>query len=276
MKIVGIYNQKGGVGKTTLAVNLSEQFYCMGLNVLLLDADSQGNATAHLGVNKDRIEAEHTIWHGLAHSVRPLIFPTESGVDLGAVTKGAKVFKRSLMEESNKFRLRDYLDSLGDEYDVVVIDGSPSDSVDGFVGQMLHAVDGLIFPVQAELPAFQNLAEAQFDIFKDIEPARLTFGLDPIRYLGIIPMMYNRQVKSHRELLEILPAFAERMGCPVLPGIKHNTLIKEAMGRSCTLEKFFASTSTQAKNKREAIADFEELTLFVAGQLHLPIQEKER
>ena len=157
-KIVAIANQKGGVGKTTTAVNLSSIVAKRGKKVILIDADPQGNATSGLGIDK---EFEETLYDVLVNQVdiTPTLEDTciknlkvcPSNMDLA----GAEVELVSVM--SREHRLKDMLDEIKDDYDYIFIDCPPSLGL--ITLNAFTAADSVLIPVQCEYYALEGLGQ---------------------------------------------------------------------------------------------------------------------
>lgn len=157
-KIVSISNQKGGVGKTTTAVNLSAVLAKKGKKVLLIDTDPQGNATSGLGIDKNvnfsvydvlinDIEIENTIQQTIVKNLD--VCP--SNINLA----GAEVELVSMM--SREHRLKEKLDCLKDKYDFVIIDCPPSLGL--VTLNAFTASDSVLIPVQCEYYALEGLGQ---------------------------------------------------------------------------------------------------------------------
>ncbi len=156
-KLIGIANQKGGVGKTTTAVNLAASLAAGERKTLLIDCDSQGNATSGVGINKEDVK-EH-IYHGLIGEapIENLIYDTEieylkvlpAHIDLA----GAEVELISV--ERREQYLRNLLQPIVDDYDFILIDCPPSLGL--ITINVLSAVDSVIIPLQCEYYALEGL-----------------------------------------------------------------------------------------------------------------------
>ena len=150
-RIIAIVNQKGGVGKTTTAINLGAYLAWFGNFVLLVDLDPQANATSALGV---RLEPDkQSLYHaltGAAPSFRDIIVGTShQGYKLAPTTAdlaGARV--ELIGMENREFRLRDALLEVRNDYDYIIIDNPPS--LDLLTVNGLAAADDILIPVQAE------------------------------------------------------------------------------------------------------------------------------
>jgi chromosome partitioning protein len=157
-RIFVIANQKGGVGKTSIAVNLSASLAHYGRRVLLVDLDPQGNATTGSGVDKSA--CEKTVYGVLLgeHSVGEAVRSCEGGYDIVPSNRelaGAEV--ELITMGRREYRLRDALEPQRDGYDFVVIDCPPALNmltVNGFA-----AADAVIIPMQCEYYALEGLSD---------------------------------------------------------------------------------------------------------------------
>lgn len=157
-KVISIANQKGGVGKTTTAVNLSTVLAKKGRKVLIIDADPQGNATSGLGVNKEQkfsvydvliedIEIENTLQRTTVKNLD--LCP--SNINLA----GAEVQLVSM--ENREYRLKEKIDVIRDEYDFIIIDCPPSLGLTTL--NAFTASDSVLIPVQCEYYALEGLGQ---------------------------------------------------------------------------------------------------------------------
>jgi len=158
-KIIAIANQKGGVAKTTTAVNLSAWLSLMGKKVLLVDIDPQGNATTGVGVNKDKLE--NCIYDVLINnvSIKEIIVPCAvERLDLAPATielAGAEV---ELVNVANREKLlKKSLYKVKDSYDFIFIDCPPSLGL--LTLNALTAAKSLIIPIQCEYYALEGLGQ---------------------------------------------------------------------------------------------------------------------
>ena len=177
-KIIAVVNQKGGVGKTTTAVNLTACLHDLGLKVLLCDFDPQANATSGLGIEKRKIK----------HSTYDVVINETSAVEAVVKTKFGDVLPSSAdlagaaveliaMEAPNQ-RLKNALAPLKDEYDLIFIDCPPS--LEMLTLNALAASDGILVPVQCEYYALEGLSDLMATlraVKKRINPNLEIFGV---------------------------------------------------------------------------------------------------
>jgi chromosome partitioning protein len=195
--VISIANQKGGVGKTTTAVNLSASLAAAERMCLLIDLDPQGNATTGLGV--DRFGLEKGLYDLLAGGVpgeEVIIKTTLSGLHLIGATRhlvGAEVEMVSM--EDKEFRLRKGLAKLRERYDYIFLDCPPSL---GFLTvNALTAADSVLVPLQCEYYALEGLSQ----LLKTVKAVKM--GLNPtLRLAGILLTMYDSRNNLSRQVTE--------------------------------------------------------------------------
>ena len=177
-KIIAVVNQKGGVGKTTTAVNLTAALTEAGKKVLLCDFDPQANATSGLGIDKRKLK--RSVYDVVINEtpVEEAILPTKFGDVLPASSDlaGAAVELIS-MEDPNR-RLARALHSVKKNYDLIFIDCPPSLELLTING--LAAADGILVPVQCEYYALEGLADLMSTlrlVKKRINPQLEIFGV---------------------------------------------------------------------------------------------------
>lgn len=158
-KIIVTANQKGGVGKTTTAINLSACLAKCGKKVLAVDTDPQGNLTSGLGVNKHTIETSiYQMMIGEADFFSTVIRDVCDGVDMIPSSVDLAAVEIELNYEENKeFILRELLRPIADLYDYVIVDCPPSLNL--LTLNALTAADSVMVPIQCEYYALEGLSQ---------------------------------------------------------------------------------------------------------------------
>lgn len=156
-KIIAVVNQKGGVGKTTTAVNLTAALHDLGLKVLLCDFDPQANATSGLGVDKRKIK--HSVYDVVINDIpaKQAVVSTKYGDVLPSHADLAGAGVELLSTANPNHRLGQSLKELRDQYDVIFIDCPPSLELLTLNG--LAAADSILVPVQCEYYALEGLSD---------------------------------------------------------------------------------------------------------------------
>lgn len=196
-KIIAIINQKGGVGKSTTAVNLAAALGSLGKQVLLVDLDPQGNSSSGLGVMKSQIR--NCIYDVLLNDepIEEVIIPDIcEGVDIVPATinlAGAEVELVTEMAREN--RLKDATGSLRGKYDFILIDCPPALGL--LTINALVAADKLIIPIQCEFYALEGVTKL-LDSMKRVK-SRLNPTLD---IYGVLLTMYDGRTTLSRQVVE--------------------------------------------------------------------------
>lgn len=212
-KILGVVNQKGGVGKTTTAINLSACLAIEGLNILLVDCDPQANASSGLGVPRD--DNRHSIYDVLvgASLAEQVILPTE--VSNLWLLPGSKNLTGANVElagvEGRETRLRDALQPIRTNHDLVILDCPPA--LDLLTLNALVAADSLIVPMQAEYFALEGISE----LVSTLERVRAAFNPE-IAIEGVLLTMYDDRTNLAQQVTETLrDYFKEKLFHTVIP-----------------------------------------------------------
>jgi chromosome partitioning protein len=212
-KILGVVNQKGGVGKTTTAINLSACLAIEGLNVLLVDCDPQANATSGLGVPRD--DNRHSIYDVLVGNApaEQVILPTD--VKNLWLLPGSKNLTGANIElagvEGRETRLRDALAPIRGNHDLVVLDCPPA--LDLLTLNVLVAANSLIVPMQAEYFALEGISE----LISTLERVQAAFNPE-ISIEGVLLTMYDDRTNLAQQVTETLrDYFKEKLFHTVIP-----------------------------------------------------------
>jgi chromosome partitioning protein len=212
-KIIGIVNQKGGVGKTTTAINLAASLALDGLKVLLVDCDPQANATSGLGVSRD--DQRNSIYDVLMGDVpaAQILLPTE--IETLTLLPGSKNLTGANIElanaEDRALRLQKALQPIQANYDLVVLDCPPA--LDLLTLNSLAAADSLIVPMQAEYFALEGISE----LVSNLERVRAAFN-PRLTIEGVLLTMYDDRTNLAQQVTETLREFfKERLFRTVIP-----------------------------------------------------------
>lgn len=156
-KIIAVANQKGGVGKTTTAVNLVSALTLKKKRTLLVDADPQGNATSSMGINKERVTiGTYNVLMG-ENEVDGAVVKTKYGDVLASNKNLSGAVIELVSVEGREFILKDALEKVRESYDYIIIDCPPS--LELLTLNALCAADTVLIPMQCEYFALEGLAD---------------------------------------------------------------------------------------------------------------------
>jgi chromosome partitioning protein len=243
-QVIAIANQKGGVGKTTTAINLAGALEEEGYRILCIDMDPQANLTAGLGINLNTVDKSMAdVLADGRSTLTDVIRPTESaGIDIAPANIDLASTEGELFTALGREQvLRDALDSQVAVYDYVLIDCPPNLgllTVNGLV-----AANSVIIPVQTQYYAMKGLN----NLVKVINMIRMKLNRD-LRILGLLPTFYDGRTNLARDMLDELRVIGDQH---VFSSIVRNTVkLGEAplAGRPITA---YAGASEAARTYRE-------------------------
>ena len=212
-KIFCVANQKGGVGKTTTAVNLAAGLARLEQRVLLVDLDPQGNATMGAGIDKSGLQASiYEVLLGLSE-VREACLHSESGrfdvLPANRELAGAEVEMVEL--EQRETRLKEALAKVDEDYDFILVDCPPALSLLTLNG--LCAAHGVIIPMQCEYYALEGLS----DLVNTIKKVHAKLNTD-LRIIGLLRVMFDpRMTLSQQVSSQLEKHFGEKVFQTIIP-----------------------------------------------------------
>lgn len=237
-KIIAVVNQKGGVGKTTTAVNLTACLHDLGLKVLLCDFDPQANATSGLGLEKkkNRLTVYDVVINGIP--AKNATVTTKFGDVLPSSADLAGAGVELLGVDEPNYRLKQALEAVREAYDLILIDCPPS--LEMLTLNALAAADGILVPVQCEYFALEGLSDLMTTmrmVKKRINPNLEIFGV-------ALTMFDGRTNFSTQVAQEVRRHFPGRVYATVIP---RNVRLAEAPSHGVPVTVY-------DKNSRGAVA----------------------
>ena len=230
--VLGVINQKGGVGKSTTSVNLSAALGEQGFKVLLVDLDPQGNSSS--GVGFDKTECELSSYDCLLNDdveTKEIIVGVDTrGVDLIPATIDLAGAEAELVQEiSRESRLKEAIEEIRDEYDFVIIDCPPSLGL--LTINALTASDKLIIPIQCEFFALEGLAKIVDSV--NMVKKRLNKKLE---IFGVVITMFDGRTSLAKQVAEeVTNYFGEKVFKTKIP---RTVRISEAPGYGMPITEY--------------------------------------
>jgi chromosome partitioning protein len=261
---IAICNQKGGVGKTTLTINLGAALSDAGQRVLLIDLDPQGHLTEGVGLQESYLNGQPSLYEALV-SKEPVSLATLIQRDTRAheplavipATYQLMLAEQALyMTRNREHKLKTLLTQLDNQFDYVLIDCPPV--LGNLTDNALNAARRVLIPIQAEATSVRAL-ELLFDQIESVER-----GLNiEIQVLGVVPNMVQDSSMAKKILNDL------RRSVPMLTPfeLRKRVMLQAAWAAGCSIFAYQPPSNADEKTKREVVELYRELANFVMEQV---------
>ncbi|MDO6354282.1 AAA family ATPase [Caloramator sp. CAR-1] len=256
-KIISIFNQKGGVGKTTSAINLASYIAQMGYKVLLIDIDPQGNTTSGLGIEKD--DLEYSMYDVIIENAKEENFKVVKDAIVNTVVENLYILPSRVELAGaeieityNEYRekiLKRAIKSIKNDYDYIFIDCPPSLGL--LTINALTAADSVLIPIQCEFYALEGVGQ----LMNTINLVKKNLNPD-LKIQGVIMSMFDGRTNLSIEVVEeVKKYFKGKVYTTIIP---RNIKLAEAPSHGLPI-MLYDKNSTGAKAYKELAEEFIEL-----------------
>ncbi|CCJ34064.1 ParA family protein [Caloramator australicus] len=256
-KIISIFNQKGGVGKTTSAINLASYIAQMGYKVLLIDIDPQGNTTSGLGIEKD--DLEYSMYDVIIENAKEENFEVVKDAIVNTVVENLYILPSRVELAGaeieityNEYRekiLKRAIKSIKNDYDYIFIDCPPSLGL--LTINALTAADSVLIPIQCEFYALEGVGQ----LMNTINLVKKNLNPD-LKIQGVIMSMFDGRTNLSIEVVEeVKKYFKGKVYTTIIP---RNIKLAEAPSHGLPI-MLYDKNSTGAKAYKELAEEFIEL-----------------
>ena len=260
-QIIAICNQKGGVGKTTLTINLGAAFADMGHRVLLIDLDPQGHMTEGVGLREAYEDETHSLYRKLirdeGETSSLVLQPAGERFAVIPTNYEMMLAEQSLfMARNREHKLKNVLAPIVDQYDWILIDCPPT--LGNLTDNALNAARNVIVPVQAESTSIRAL-ELLFDQIESLEE-----GLKiAVKKLAVVPNLVQSSALSQRTLKELRESITT-----VTPfELRKRVVLQNAWDEGHSIFAYDAKSPDHIRSKQEVVSDYLELARFVIDRV---------
>jgi len=268
VQIVAICNQKGGVGKTTLTINLGAALADLGQRVLLIDLDPQGHLTEGVGLEEAYLGGKPSIYDCLVENketkstkITDLIHRnTAERFSVIPATYQLMLAEQALfMARNREHKLKNLLATLDGQYDWILIDCPPA--LGNLTDNALHASRQVVVPIQAE----QTSVRALELLFDQIESVERGLGIH-VRVLAVVPNLVQDSALSKRILGQIKESISE-----VTPfELRKRVLLQEAWSAGKSISTYHPTSTAQLHNRSELTTMYRQLAEIVMERAEGP------
>lgn len=256
--IIAICNQKGGVGKTTLTINLGAAFADMGHRVLLIDLDPQGHMTEGVGLREAYEDKSRSLFRKLikdeGETAALVLKPAAEGFSVIPINYEMMLAEQALfMARNREYKLKNMLTPISSQYDWILIDCPPT--LGNLTDNAINAACKVIVPVQAESTSIRAL-ELIFDQIETLE-GELKIVVEK---LAVVPNLVQASALSHRTLKEM----RDILGAVVTPfELRKRVVLQNAWDEGHSIFAYDAKSPDHIRSKQEVVNDYLDLARFV-------------